>query len=252
MDKFVELLRNLKKKDKITKNVLMIIADSQKQYKEEIAKTILSYYKDSINKESVRDFVGELCVKEEEYLDFFQRYSKVFEDAKEGELYRYLEESKKKVKNDSKEDTKEDSKRVKNEEATNASTTDVSISYNILYPPKQCKVCGLRYTEDNELYTIHMDDHFRKSRALEEKETISREFFSTYESWIKSVERIVLNLKVDKVEKIVHRGSSVFCSICSGKIETVWDDEEDEFILKDCVEIGEEDPKKFIHKSCVV
>lgn len=246
------LLKDLKKKDKVTRNVLMIIAESQRQYKEEICKAILGYYKDCINRESVRDFLNELCSKDEEYLEFFQRYSKLFEDGREG-LYTLLEGSKK-------------AKRVKVEEVQTSTTStpespkgfffssQLDNSYlshtfdpSSLYAPQQCKVCGLRYSD--ELYTIHIDDHFRKSRALEEKESISREYFSTYESWIKSVERVVLNLRVDKVEKIVHRGSTVFCSICNGKIETVWDDEEDEFVLNDCVEI---EGKKYVHKSCVV
>lgn len=256
MDKFVDLLKNLKKNDKVTKNVLFIISDSQKQYKEEISKTILNYYKDCMNKESVREVLFELCSKDEDYLDFFENYSKLFEDGREG-LYKLLTNDKKikKVKIEQKEE------KVMQQETPlvinfNSSILDKNylnqkFDSSVLYASQQCKLCGMRYKEGDELYTIHIDDHFRKNRALEQKSSISREFFSTYESWIRNVEKVILNLKVDSEEKIVYRGSSVYCAICSNKIETMWDDEEDEFILKDCVEIGDENNKKYCHKGCV-
>jgi hypothetical protein len=129
-----------------------------------------------------------------------------------------------------------------------------AVSPSILYPPNQCKLCGLRYEIDEEgdkAMGLHIDEHRRRSRALDEKGCISREFFSTLEAWTKNIEKIKLMLKVDKKEKIVHSGGSSLCEICKSKIEVAWDDEEDSWVLRDAVALEKGGIMKYCHRECV-
>ncbi|AFM99258.1 hypothetical protein EHEL_101660 [Encephalitozoon hellem ATCC 50504] len=126
---------------------------------------------------------------------------------------------------------------------------------SILYPPSQCKLCGLRYEdtpEGDEQMGIHIDEHRRKARVLGEKDCISREFFPTLEAWTKNIEKIKLRLEVEKVEKIAHSGGPAFCDVCRNRIEVEWDDQEDRWILRDAVSLEKGGRTSFCHRKCVL
>lgn len=126
---------------------------------------------------------------------------------------------------------------------------------SVLYPQNQCKLCGLRFentAQGDEAISVHIDEHRRKTRALSEKECVSREFFPTLEAWTKNIEKVKLSLKVEKAEKIVHSGGPATCEICHNKIEVEWDDQEDDWILKDAVSLEKAGEVKFCHRKCVL
>lgn len=250
MNEFINILKNLQKGDKISLNVLIMISESQIGMYETIGKLILTYYKDCMNLDSVRWYLSVLCSKNENYLEYFSRYQKIFESIKDSlsdqlKDFRSIKRNKTDSKNENntgKIDTKDNINKI----IINLNNSEPIIG--ILFEKIQCKLCGLRYKENDHLYDIHIEDHMRKNRALDEKSTLSREYFSTYDNWIKSMEKITLNLKIDKIEKIIHTGDTVYCKICGAKIETIWDEEEDEFVLNECVQLDEEE---FAHKICV-
>lgn len=126
---------------------------------------------------------------------------------------------------------------------------------SVLYPPNQCKLCGLRYEdtpEGDEQMGIHIDEHRRKARVLGEKDCISREFFPTLEAWTKNIEKIKLRLEVEKVEKIAHSGGPALCDVCRNKIEVEWDDQEDRWMLKDAISLEKGGRTSFCHRKCVL
>lgn len=127
-------------------------------------------------------------------------------------------------------------------------------SPSVLYAPHQCKLCGLRFedtAEGNEAMGVHIEEHRRKARVLGERDCISREFFQTLDAWTKNIEKVKLNLKVEKVEKIVHSGGPASCDVCHDRIEVEWDDEEDNWILKDGVSLEKGGETSFCHRRCV-
>ncbi|KAK6090084.1 hypothetical protein P3W45_000972 [Vairimorpha bombi] len=254
MNEFINILKNLQKGDKISLNVLIMISESQPGIYESIGKLVLTYYKDCMNIDSVRWYLNVLCTKNENFLEYFSRYQRIFDGIKDSFTDLLKEyKSKKRFKIDhpttdiSKESVNINTDLSKNKGSPSKKNT--GHSYNILYEKVQCKLCGLRYKENDHLYDIHIEDHMRKSRALDEKTTLSREYFSTYDGWVKSMEKITLNLKIDKVEKVIHTGDNVYCKMCGSKIDAVWDEEEDEFVLNECVQLDEEE---FAHKLCVI
>ncbi|CAD25883.1 hypothetical protein [Encephalitozoon cuniculi GB-M1] len=125
---------------------------------------------------------------------------------------------------------------------------------SILYPPNQCKLCGLRYEDTSvgdEQMGIHIDEHRRKARVLGEKDCVSREFFPTLEAWTKNIEKIKLKLEVEKVEKIAYSGGPALCDVCRSKIEVEWDDHEDSWMLKDAISLEKAGRTSFCHRKCV-
>ncbi|WUR04597.1 cleavage and polyadenylation factor subunit (PCF11) [Vairimorpha necatrix] len=234
MDIFTDLMKKLQKNDKITLNVLVMISESQSDY-ESIGKSILLYYKTCTNPESIRWFLTVLCEKDENYLEYFSRYSKLF-DSKNDNLTNLFSKYK-------------NTKKIKLSPPPKENVKTDDLMYNILFEKVQCKLCGLRYKENDPSYDVHIEDHMRKTRALDEKSTLSREYFSTFDGWIKNMEKITLNLKIDKIEKVIYSGGTCLCKICGHKIETVWDEEEDEFVLSTGVKLDEEE---YCHKSCVI
>ncbi|AFN83967.1 hypothetical protein EROM_101520 [Encephalitozoon romaleae SJ-2008] len=131
----------------------------------------------------------------------------------------------------------------------------IDVDPSVLYPPNQCKLCGLRYEdtpEGDEQMRIHIDEHRRKARVLGEKDCISREFFPTLEAWTKNIEKIKLRLEVEKVEKIAHSGGPALCDVCRNKIEVEWDDQEDRWILKDAISLEKGGRTTFCHRKCVL
>ncbi|EEQ82748.1 hypothetical protein NCER_100494 [Vairimorpha ceranae BRL01] len=248
MKEIINLLKSLQKGDKIRLNVLIMISVSQARHIDPLGKIILAYYKDCSNKEAIRWFLETICEKDENYLEFFSRYSKIFEGV--NDKLSYLLRDYKKVKRVKyHESTPSEIKtNIVNKEVIKGKHNEPAL-HSILYEKIQCKLCGLRYKENDPSYDVHIEDHMRKNRARNEKDVFSREYFSTFDGWIKNMERITLNLKIDKIEKVIYKGGTVHCKVCGNKIEALWDEEEDEFVLNECVQLDEDE---YCHKACVI
>ncbi|KAI5173465.1 hypothetical protein PAEPH01_2001 [Pancytospora epiphaga] len=116
-----------------------------------------------------------------------------------------------------------------------------------LFLPLQCKLCGLRYmSTDTDEFGLHIDEHRRKARALEEKEVLRREFFTS-----KNDEVLV------KLKLIIEGGAEIIpwtkecpnCVICGDVVKKVWRDDAEEWVLESGVKINE---NEFTHRKCVL
>lgn len=115
-----------------------------------------------------------------------------------------------------------------------------------MYLPLQCKLCGLRYEENqtNE-FGIHIEDHRRKTKALGDKAILRREFFHKAEDKGEKIDFILSG----KSELLVWEKNAPTCKVCSKIIKKIWNDEVENWILEGGTKINE---KEFAHKSCVI
>lgn len=268
MDEFVSLLKALKKNDKIAQNVLVMMAEGAGE-ENELGEAVLRQCRGSFNKEPILDFLFILCTKEPRYLSFFRMHRGELgagDHRLDGLLGGGARETR----------APRDGKRIKVERrrgegsvfeealSRNSGARDeggagmltnaglrVAVNPAVLYLPNQCKLCGLRFGSDDEGMGVHIDEHRRRTRALGEKDCISREFFPTLDAWTRSIEKVKLNLKVDRVEKIVHSGGSAMCDVCHSKIDVEWDDDEDNWVLRDAVLLEKAGETTFCHRRCV-
>jgi hypothetical protein len=290
MEELSFLLRALKRNDKISQNALFMVAESARYREAEVGRHILNHYRETLNKEPLLDFLSVLCSKDSSYLNYFKAHRAELGSGTHG-LFQLLgsEAPEKRRKSDTKENG---AKRLKNERIDTRRTREGYVrmprgaaepeveagqppgkeheareedvldsrylrraaSPSVLYPPNQCKLCGIRYESNEEgdrAMGLHIDEHRRRSRALSEKDCISREFFPTLEAWEKNIEKVKLTLKVDKKEKIRHPGGPSSCEVCKDKIGVEWDDDEDSWVLKDVVALEKGGTTTYCHKKCV-
>ena len=124
-------------------------------------------------------------------------------------------------------------------------STDRTPGY-LLYP-LQCKLCGMRYKEEMAAeFGVHIEDHRRKTRALDEKTEHHRELFNVKERKVNP--KLIFDMN-SKAEVIKWSKESPNCAICGDKIRKVWDDNEEEWVLSDASQIR---PSEFAHRSCVL
>ncbi|ADM12484.1 uncharacterized protein Eint_101590 [Encephalitozoon intestinalis ATCC 50506] len=78
MDEFVSLLKALKKNDKITQNVLLMISESFRYNEEAVSDALIKNHRSLLGKEAVLDFLFLLCSKDTRYLSLFEKYKDEF------------------------------------------------------------------------------------------------------------------------------------------------------------------------------
>lgn len=146
--------------------------------------------------------------------------------------------------------------------------------YKKLYDdlPLQCKSCGLRYpdTVDGKAkLEIHLDAHFKRNMKLKEitKKVLTRDWFATEDDWILGMENLSTDKQVsvfDEKASDKEGDSKAFkmisekipagddhkprtCSVCMDKIELYWDDDSDEWMLKNAALLGS---GEVVHAHC--
>lgn len=117
-----------------------------------------------------------------------------------------------------------------------------------LFSPLQCKLCGLRYRSNSaEEFGIHIEDHRRRNRALDDKMVLQREFFTSKTP--KTIIKLNLSCDDENVELIVWNKDPPTCIICNETINKYWKDNIEEWILEDGVKINE---YEYGHIKCLL
>ncbi|EOA96672.1 Pre-mRNA cleavage complex 2 protein Pcf11, partial [Anas platyrhynchos] len=146
---------------------------------------------------------------------------------------------------------------------------------NRLYTGIQCYSCGMRFTtSQTDVYADHLDWHYRQNRTekdVSRKITHRRWYYSlTVRLWIefeeiadleeraksqffeKAHEEVVLKTQEAAKEKEFQSvpagpaGAVESCEICQEQFEQYWDEEEEEWHLKNAIRVDE----KIYHPSC--
>ncbi|KAI4292355.1 hypothetical protein PAPHI01_1629 [Pancytospora philotis] len=116
-----------------------------------------------------------------------------------------------------------------------------------LFEPLQCKLCGLRFSAAaTAVFGVHIEDHRRKTRALDEKAVLQREFFTSKTT----AAPIKLNLSVcGDNEVLVWAREAPKCVVCGEKLKKVWRDDVEDWVLESGARISE---KEYAHRECVL
>lgn len=126
---------------------------------------------------------------------------------------------------------------------------DASEPYDpsFLFEPLQCKLCGLRFPSlATTPFGVHIEDHRRKNRALDEKIVLRREFFITKAT----AAPVKLNLTVcGEAEHVIWSREPPDCIVCGEKIKKVWKDEVEDWVLDSGVQIN---GHECAHRDCVL
>lgn len=128
---------------------------------------------------------------------------------------------------------------------TSLSATPRDPSY--LFPPLQCKLCGLRFASSlTSAFGIHIEDHRRKTRALGDKIVLRREFFN---SRIQKVP-VRLNLSLNGgAEAVVWNKECPQCIVCGSVIRKAWRDDVEDWVLDGGTRVND---REFAHRECVL
>ncbi|KAI9202813.1 uncharacterized protein BJ171DRAFT_583628 [Polychytrium aggregatum] len=129
----------------------------------------------------------------------------------------------------------------------------------------QCKQCGLRYPRNpasKEKMDLHLDWHFRQNRRAKEKgkKSVSRDWYLGEQDWLDerdvpiktNVQSFFFptekqeDVKPEEIVNIPALGDDEFCTVCKEKLEKVWDDEQELWMLKDAMRKDD----KVYHPSC--
>lgn len=116
----------------------------------------------------------------------------------------------------------------------------------------QCNICGFRFDAEEDgksKFTLHIDNHTRKERALENAKSISREYFCSMDEFVSSINKLELEVKTKEIQ--YYKAENSLCDVCRDKIDVEWNDEMDDWVMVDCVCINERD-RKFCHRKCVI
>ncbi|KAK1347421.1 hypothetical protein CWI37_2346p0010 [Hamiltosporidium tvaerminnensis] len=182
-------------------------------------------------------------------------------------------------------DTKDNNK--DNTRDTKKIKSNLYSDISILFKPLQCKICGLRFgseEEDKNIFGLHLEEHSRKNRAMSDRECVSREYYCGVEGWCTSISKLHLSSLmgsvignmggsmggsissnitsnmdsnytgnyIGNIAKVRCDGRAPLCCVCGCRIEVVWDDEEDEWVLKDGVGVVKEGEYNYCHRECVM
>lgn len=130
-----------------------------------------------------------------------------------------------------------------------------------------CPSCGLRFHDlTSSKYQQHLDWHFRENLKSSDKPQC-REWYISFESWLEYSEQKGLlastssqaSLHMNAEDSAKEIGNKTIvpcdsvdtkeCSVCKEKFEECWDEDEDAWILKDCV-IGPN--SRPFHPGCIL
>lgn len=132
--------------------------------------------------------------------------------------------------------------------------------FAVLFSPMQCRLCALRFrdTDDGKnAYSTHIEEHVRKRIAAAfgtasnpaanpafGSDFVCRTLFANEENWLSK--KIDLPMITANNDFFMTNKKKVVCQICNNFLSVVWDDENDGWMVKDGVKLGEE----FVHKEC--
>ncbi|KAI5152306.1 hypothetical protein ENBRE01_2729 [Enteropsectra breve] len=137
---------------------------------------------------------------------------------------------------------------IKEQEPSPVENKEATLEMRYLFPKLQCKLCGLRYTEEQvEEFGAHIEEHRRKTRLLGEKLDLKRAYFHHGEE-IKVPIKLHLNIE-DGAEKVVWNKSRPTCKFCKKQIKRRWRDEDESWILEDGIILNDDE---VAHKDCVL
>ncbi|KAM4701636.1 pre-mRNA cleavage complex 2 protein Pcf11 [Discoglossus pictus] len=144
---------------------------------------------------------------------------------------------------------------------------------NRLYTGIQCYSCGMRFTKSQtDVYADHLDWHYRQNRTEKDvsRKITHRRWYYTLTDWIefeeiadleeraksqffeKVHEEVILKTQEAAKEKEFQSvpagpaGADEICDICQEQFEQYWDEEEEEWHLKNAMCVNE----KIYHPSC--
>ncbi|NWV10370.1 PCF11 protein, partial [Ptilonorhynchus violaceus] len=144
---------------------------------------------------------------------------------------------------------------------------------NRLYTGIQCYSCGMRFTtSQTDVYADHLDWHYRQNRTEKDvsRKITHRRWYYSLTDWIefeeiadleeraksqffeKAHEEVVLKTQEAAKEKEFQSvpagpaGAVESCEICQEQFEQYWDEEEEEWHLKNAIRVDE----KIYHPSC--
>ncbi|XP_019385952.1 PREDICTED: pre-mRNA cleavage complex 2 protein Pcf11 isoform X1 [Crocodylus porosus] len=144
---------------------------------------------------------------------------------------------------------------------------------NRLYTGIQCYSCGMRFTtSQTDVYADHLDWHYRQNRTEKDvsRKVTHRRWYYSLTDWIefeeiadleeraksqffeKAHEEVVLKTQEAAKEKEFQSvpagpaGADESCEICQEQFEQYWDEEEEEWHLKNAIRVDE----KIYHPSC--
>ncbi|XP_030333091.1 pre-mRNA cleavage complex 2 protein Pcf11 isoform X1 [Strigops habroptila] len=144
---------------------------------------------------------------------------------------------------------------------------------NRLYTGIQCYSCGMRFTtSQTDVYADHLDWHYRQNRTEKDvsRKITHRRWYYSLTDWIefeeiadleeraksqffeKAHEEVVLKTQEAAKEKEFQSvpagpaGAVESCEICQEQFEQYWDEEEEEWHLKNAIRVEE----KIYHPSC--
>ncbi|XP_043927937.1 pre-mRNA cleavage complex 2 protein Pcf11 [Protopterus annectens] len=144
---------------------------------------------------------------------------------------------------------------------------------NRLYTGIQCYSCGMRFTSSQtDIYADHLDWHYRQNRTEKDvsRKVTHRRWYYSLTDWIefeeiadleeraksqffeKAHEEVIQKTQEAAKEKEFQSvpagpaGVDEFCEICQEQFEQYWDEEEEEWHLKNAVRVEE----KIYHPTC--
>ncbi|MEE6524238.1 hypothetical protein FKM82_023593 [Ascaphus truei] len=144
---------------------------------------------------------------------------------------------------------------------------------NRLYTGIQCYSCGMRFTKSQtDVYADHLDWHYRQNRTEKDvsRKITHRRWYYSLTDWIefeeiadleeraksqffeKVHEEVILKTQEAAKEKEFQSvpagpaGADEICDICQEQFEQYWDEEEEEWHLKNAIRVNE----KIYHPSC--
>lgn len=142
-----------------------------------------------------------------------------------------------------------------------------------LYSGIQCYSCGMRFTKSQtDVYADHLDWHYRQNRTEKDvnRKITHRRWYYNVQDWIefeeiadleeraksqffeKVHEEVILKTQEAAKEKEFQSvvagpaGSDEICDICEEQFEQYWDEEEEEWHLKNAMRVND----KIYHPSC--
>ncbi|XP_077154772.1 pre-mRNA cleavage complex 2 protein Pcf11 [Ranitomeya variabilis] len=142
-----------------------------------------------------------------------------------------------------------------------------------LYTGIQCYSCGMRFTKSQtDVYADHLDWHYRQNRTEKDvsRKITHRRWYYSLKDWIefeefadleerakshffeKVHEEVILKTQEAAKEKEFQSvpagpaGADEICDICKEQFEQYWDEEEEEWHLKNAMCVSE----KIFHPSC--
>ncbi|XP_053312660.1 pre-mRNA cleavage complex 2 protein Pcf11 isoform X2 [Spea bombifrons] len=144
---------------------------------------------------------------------------------------------------------------------------------NRLYTGIQCYSCGMRFTKSQtDVYADHLDWHYRQNRTEKDvsRKITHRRWYYSLQDWIefeeiadleeraksnffeKVHEEVILKTQEAAKEKEFQSvvagpaGSDELCDICQEQFEQYWDEEEEEWHLRNAMRVND----KIYHPSC--